>query len=170
MPEATRGMLLNDVSGGEEMWWPSITQTVNGGVYLNAGHEHNSIIRVENLESIRRVSLGDVHIDENALSQGNQFELDMKFETSSSTRIPASSIRRPQMRLVGNKLIIERIGSQMATLRIFRPNGRLVASHERRGPRDALIAPVGILGAGTYYYRVHYGRGARASGTFVIVP
>jgi sugar lactone lactonase YvrE len=170
MPEATRGMLLNDVSGGEEMWWPSITQTVNGGVYLNAGHEHNSIIRVENLESIRRVSLGDVHIDENALSRGKQFELDMTFETSSSARGPVSSIRRPRVRLVGNRLMVERIGTQAAMLRIFRPNGRMVASHVRRGPRDALIAPVGNLGAGTYYYRVHYGPGVSASGTFAIVP
>lgn len=50
---AQRGMLLNDVSIGEENFWPSIAQTTDSLIYLVAGN--SSIVRVEGLEGIRRL-------------------------------------------------------------------------------------------------------------------
>ncbi len=51
---AQRDMRLNDVSIGEESFWPSITQTTDGRIYLVAGNS-SSIVRVEGLEGIQRL-------------------------------------------------------------------------------------------------------------------
>ncbi len=50
---AQRGMLLNDVSIGDEDFWPSIAQTTDGRIYLVV--LNSSIVRVEGLEGIRRL-------------------------------------------------------------------------------------------------------------------
>ena len=53
MPKAQRGMLLNDVTNSEESFWPSMTQTDDGKVYVITNFP--SIIRLDGLESIRRL-------------------------------------------------------------------------------------------------------------------
>jgi hypothetical protein len=53
MPKAERGMLLNDVTNGEESFFPSITQTQDGNVYIVTNWP--SIIRVGGLETIQRI-------------------------------------------------------------------------------------------------------------------
>ena len=55
MPEMERGMLLNGVNFVGEHFWPTITQTADGGIYMVAGKSHSSIIRIEGLETIRRL-------------------------------------------------------------------------------------------------------------------
>lgn len=50
---AQRGMLVNDVSIGEENFWPSIAQSADGQIYLVV--KDSSIVRVEGLEGIRRL-------------------------------------------------------------------------------------------------------------------
>jgi len=52
-PKAVRGMRLSDVTNMEESFWPSITETRDGKVYLVTNWP--SILRVEGLESIRRL-------------------------------------------------------------------------------------------------------------------
>ena len=59
-PKAERGMLLNDVTNGTESFWPSLTQTKDGDVYLITNWP--SIIKVEGLESIRRIDLKTVTV------------------------------------------------------------------------------------------------------------
>lgn len=54
-PEAKRGMLFNDISFFGEHFWPSINQTADGQIYLVAGKNHSSIVRLDGLESIRRL-------------------------------------------------------------------------------------------------------------------
>ena len=53
MPKAERGMRLDGVTNSEESFWPSITQTSDGNVYLVTNFP--SIIRLDGLESIRRL-------------------------------------------------------------------------------------------------------------------
>jgi hypothetical protein len=53
MPKAERGMLLSGVTNGEESFWPSITQTSDGNVYLVTNFP--SILRLDGLETIRRL-------------------------------------------------------------------------------------------------------------------
>ena len=54
MPAAERGMVLNDLTLHDENFWPSMTQTDDGRVYLVDG-ANTSLVRVEGLESIRRL-------------------------------------------------------------------------------------------------------------------
>ena len=55
MPVEQRNMLLDGVSLGEENFHPSIAQTPDGSVYLVSGR-WVSLVRVEGLSSIRRIS------------------------------------------------------------------------------------------------------------------
>ena len=55
MPVARRGMLLNEVTLHDENFWPSVTQTPQGDIYLYSGG-HQSIVRVDGLESVRRIA------------------------------------------------------------------------------------------------------------------
>ena len=54
MPAATRGMDVTDVSLHDENFWPSITQTPDGQVYLVDGGR-TSLVRVDGLDTIRRL-------------------------------------------------------------------------------------------------------------------
>ena len=52
-PEARRGMSVHDASLGQENFWPSISQTADGEIYLVA--RNGSIVRAEGLEQARRL-------------------------------------------------------------------------------------------------------------------
>lgn len=54
MNKASRGMLLDDVSPHDENFWPSITQTADGNVYVVDG-ARTSIVKVDGLEQLRRI-------------------------------------------------------------------------------------------------------------------
>ena len=58
MPVAQRGMELNDVTLHGENFWPSITQTSDGGIYLCDGGR-TSLVRIDGLESIQRLPAAD---------------------------------------------------------------------------------------------------------------
>lgn len=71
MPYRERGMLLNDISLEEETFHPSLTQVENGEVYLAAGHNHASIVKVEGLETIQRFDAPDVVLTPELLTQAH---------------------------------------------------------------------------------------------------
>ena len=52
-PEARRGMPVDEASLGQENFWPSISQTAGGEIYLVA--RNGSIVRLEGLEQARRL-------------------------------------------------------------------------------------------------------------------
>ncbi len=54
MPEARRGMLLDGISLHDENFWPSLAGSNDGNIYLVDG-ARTSLVRVEGLESIRRL-------------------------------------------------------------------------------------------------------------------
>lgn len=54
MPQAERGGNINDLSPHDENFWPSITQTSDGKVYLVDG-ARTSLVRVDGLQSLRRL-------------------------------------------------------------------------------------------------------------------
>ncbi|MFQ5810368.1 MAG: hypothetical protein ACE5JM_12170, partial [Armatimonadota bacterium] len=72
---ARRGMLLNDTTLLSECFWPSITQTADGRIYLHAGKEHCGIVRIDGLESIRRLEAGYVHVTPELLDKLNDFRM-----------------------------------------------------------------------------------------------
>jgi hypothetical protein len=54
MPEAPRNMLLNDLTLHDENFFPSLTQTPDGNVYVVDGGK-TSIVRVDGLGTLRRI-------------------------------------------------------------------------------------------------------------------
>jgi hypothetical protein len=75
MPVAQRGMLLNDVTAHDENFWPSITQTADGQVYLMDGGR-TSLVRVEGLSQIRRLPESSVAVSEQDLRAAQAWLLD----------------------------------------------------------------------------------------------
>ena len=68
MPVAQRGMLLNDLTLHDENFWPSITQTKDGSVYLVDGGR-SSLVRVDGLETIRRLPETTLNLSAEDLAQ-----------------------------------------------------------------------------------------------------
>jgi hypothetical protein len=66
MPASERGMVLNDVTSGGENFWPSVTQTEDGRVFLADG-ARGSLVRVEHLEKLRRLPTQTLTIAEKDL-------------------------------------------------------------------------------------------------------
>lgn len=54
MPNPTRGMSLDSLTLSEENFWPSITQTPNGEVYMVDG-TRSSLVHIKGLQSIQRI-------------------------------------------------------------------------------------------------------------------
>jgi DNA-binding beta-propeller fold protein YncE len=61
MPKAERGMLLNDVTLHDENFFPTITQTSDGNVYLVDGGR-TSLVRVDGLDTIRRIPANELKL------------------------------------------------------------------------------------------------------------
>lgn len=72
MPVARRGMLLNDLTLHDENFWPSLTQTTDGQIYLVDGGR-SSIVRVEGLETLRRLPTASLRVTEADLDKASQY-------------------------------------------------------------------------------------------------
>ncbi|HBC87668.1 MAG TPA: hypothetical protein DCZ94_11985 [Lentisphaeria bacterium] len=72
MPVAQRGMKLNDVSPHDENFWPSITQTKDGKVYIVDGGR-TSLVRVDGLETIQRLPDSEVKVTEADLKKAQEY-------------------------------------------------------------------------------------------------
>ncbi len=82
VPSAERGTLLNDVTPGEENFWPAITQTSDGSIYLHTMISgggiltHAAIVRVDGLQTIRRLKPLALHLSPDRLAATHAFLLD----------------------------------------------------------------------------------------------
>ncbi len=76
MPIGRREMLLNDLTMHDENFWPSITQTAEGKVYLVDGGR-TSLVRVDGLDSIRRLPITRLRIS------GDQLQAAAAYQTRS---------------------------------------------------------------------------------------
>ena len=74
MPAAERGMILNDLTLHDENFWPSITQTADGQIYLVDG-ANTSLVRVDGLESIRRLPEHPVSVKADDLRKAQDYLL-----------------------------------------------------------------------------------------------
>ncbi|MDB6039776.1 MAG: repeat containing protein, partial [Verrucomicrobiales bacterium] len=72
MPVAERGMLLNGLTLHDENFWPSITQTRDGKVYLVDGGR-SSLVRVDGLESVRRLPESTIQINSDDLLKARTY-------------------------------------------------------------------------------------------------
>ena len=75
MPVAQRGMHLEETTIGQENFWPTITQTADGGITLLSG---SCIVRVGGLESCRRLSATALPISAAQLAQAASWTLEQE--------------------------------------------------------------------------------------------
>ena len=71
---ATRNMLLNDASTEGESFWPTICQTADGTIYLTAVEHTSSLVRVDGLESIRRLPPWTLTVTPKLIEECQQYE------------------------------------------------------------------------------------------------
>jgi hypothetical protein len=79
MPLARRGMQLNDVTLHDENFWPSITQTGDGAIYLVDG-ARTSLVRVEGLERVYRLSETSLQVGRQELRSAQEYQLQGELE------------------------------------------------------------------------------------------
>jgi len=72
MPKAWRGMKLNGVSPHDENFWPSITQTKDGEVYLVDG-ARTSLVQVAGLDTLRRLPDDTLEVSEDDLEAAREY-------------------------------------------------------------------------------------------------
>ncbi|HEX3134532.1 MAG TPA: hypothetical protein VHX44_13230, partial [Planctomycetota bacterium] len=60
--EGTRGADLTQVWFFDEHFWPTINQSTDGQIHLLVGKNHSSIVRVDGLESVRRLPITTVEV------------------------------------------------------------------------------------------------------------
>jgi hypothetical protein len=77
MPTAERGMLLDDVSPHDECFWPTLTQTEDGAIYLQAGF-HSAIVRIDGLDSIRRLPVAEIAVTPEDLRAAADYVVDVE--------------------------------------------------------------------------------------------
>lgn len=70
---ARRNLLLNDCTLLEECYYPTMIQTADGQVYLQAGKNRSSIVRVDGLESIRRIDAGEISVMPDMLRKAREY-------------------------------------------------------------------------------------------------
>src|SRR4051812_3199902 len=83
MPTASRGMLLNGLTLHDENFWPSITQTRDGNVYLIDG-ARSSLVRVDGLETIRRLPESTIQLKTNDLLQARAYFVEAEAQRQAS--------------------------------------------------------------------------------------
>ncbi|MGE5608667.1 MAG: NHL repeat-containing protein [Bacillota bacterium] len=102
MPQAERGMLLDDVSLHDENFWPTITQTSDGLIYLVDG-ARSSIVRVDGLESVRRLPAMPITVtaDDLRLAQAWHLQQEAERQRSKGSGVLEVMLRRDPIQVDG---------------------------------------------------------------------
>ena len=79
MPKGIRNMLMNEITCSDENFWPSITQTGDGKVYLCDGGR-SSIIRVDGLDTIKRFPNMPLTVTVEDMKKAQAFVLEQEVE------------------------------------------------------------------------------------------
>lgn len=68
-PKAEHGMIMNDYTSGGEGFWQTITKTDEGEVYVQAMNHTSSIIRINGLNSIKRLADYTINVTKKQLDE-----------------------------------------------------------------------------------------------------
>lgn len=95
-PQAKRGMDVSNVNFIGENFWPSLTETSDGNIYLVTGKEHSSLVRVDGLDSIKRIPPQTIDVTPALLDQANAYlkgvnGVDTVAATNAATGAPAGN-------------------------------------------------------------------------------
>lgn len=72
MEKTTRGMSLDSLTLSEENFWPTITQTTDGKVYLQDG-DRSSIVQINGLQTIERLQPIPIKISLKDIAKSNEY-------------------------------------------------------------------------------------------------
>ena len=97
MPSAERNMRLNDVTLHDENFFPTITQTADGKVYLCDG-ARTSLVRVDGLDAIRRLPAAELKVsaDDLAAATAWRVEAEAKRQADRGTGTLTVAIRKAE--------------------------------------------------------------------------
>jgi hypothetical protein len=88
VPQAKRNMLVNDLTGHDENFFPSLTQASDGNVYLVNGRDM-AIVRVDGLNTIHRIPSSEIDLGnkdlQNAQAYLKQVEASRQIRLGSQT-------------------------------------------------------------------------------------
>ena len=74
MPNAQRNMLLDNITLHDENFWPTLTQTPDGSVYVQDGG-NTSLVRVDGLETIRRIPAMPLRVSAEDLTAAQAYQV-----------------------------------------------------------------------------------------------
>ena len=104
---ARRGMLLDNVSLREECYDSTITQTSDGKVYLQGGKNMTTLIRLDGLDTVRRLDAGTLKLTPELVAQAKQYQVNLSVLGPSSrpgSDPPLKVAIRPAAPVVDGKL------------------------------------------------------------------
>jgi len=84
MPDPKRNMLLNDLSLHDENFFPSLTQTPDGKVYVVDGGR-TSIVRVDGLDTMRRLPSTPLNLSATQLQEAQKFQTEHELARQQQT-------------------------------------------------------------------------------------
>lgn len=75
MPAALRNMGLNDLTLHDENFFPGVSQTSDGNIYLMTG-ANMSLVRIDNLDTVHRIAPAPIEVSADDLKQAANFVVD----------------------------------------------------------------------------------------------
>jgi len=72
MPVAQQNMLLNDITLHDENFFPAVSQSPDGTIYIMSG-ANMGIVRVDNLDTVRRIPPATIQVTADDLKRANDF-------------------------------------------------------------------------------------------------
>ncbi|MGB8352864.1 MAG: hypothetical protein WCD79_03170, partial [Chthoniobacteraceae bacterium] len=103
MPVAQRNMPLNDITLHDENFFPAVATDVDGTVYIMSGG-NMGIVRVDNIDTIRRIPQMEVKVSADDLKKANDFVVARETERQSAqgSGVLAVTLRPAAPSLDGN--------------------------------------------------------------------
>ncbi len=85
-PAAVRDMSVSDLTNGEESFWPSITRTRDGKVYLISNYP--ALIRVDGLDTLHRLPPQNVEVTLDMLTQARAWQVAEELRRQAELKTP----------------------------------------------------------------------------------
>jgi hypothetical protein len=103
MSVAERGMSLQGISLHDENFWPTISQTPDGQVYLVDG-SYSSLVRLDGLETLRLIPPVLLHVTPELLSASNEYvmEKEARRQATFGSGVLKATLRRSAPRVDGS--------------------------------------------------------------------
>ena len=92
-PEEKKDMEITGLSFEAEHFWPFMFGNDDGNVYLSIGKWHNSVVRLDGLENVRRISAGDINVTSAMLADAAAAREQKAVEDALREKIPVSAVK-----------------------------------------------------------------------------